>query len=63
MPCIWRLDVDALEADIKAQEFSTVRVKSMAPDRASLFVTTRLGAQATREKFDAFKQNASSKTD
>jgi ethanolamine ammonia-lyase small subunit len=29
------LDVDALEVDIKQQQFTTVRVKSMAPDRAS----------------------------
>jgi ethanolamine ammonia-lyase small subunit len=29
------LDIDALEADIKTQKFSTIRVKSMAPDRAS----------------------------
>jgi ethanolamine ammonia-lyase small subunit len=29
------LDIDALENDIKSQQFSTIRVKSMAPDRAS----------------------------
>ncbi len=29
------LDIDALENDIKLQQFSTIRVKSMAPDRAS----------------------------
>jgi ethanolamine ammonia-lyase small subunit len=29
------LDVDALEADIKNQNFPTIRAKSMAPDRAS----------------------------
>ncbi|PKO52240.1 MAG: ethanolamine ammonia-lyase [Betaproteobacteria bacterium HGW-Betaproteobacteria-20] len=29
------LDIDALVADIKAQQFTTVQVKSMAPDRAS----------------------------
>ncbi|MEQ1488506.1 MAG: ethanolamine ammonia-lyase subunit EutC [Methylotenera sp.] len=29
------LDVDALEADINAQQFSTIKVKSMALDRAS----------------------------
>ena len=29
------LDVDALENDIKAQQFSTIRVKSMAADRAT----------------------------
>jgi ethanolamine ammonia-lyase small subunit len=29
------LDINALEADIKAQQFTTFQVKSMAPDRAS----------------------------
>ena len=29
------LDIDALESDIQAQGFSTVRAKSIAPDRAS----------------------------
>jgi len=29
------LDVEALEADIQQQQFTTVRAKSMAPDRAS----------------------------
>jgi ethanolamine ammonia-lyase small subunit len=29
------LDIDALEADIKNQHFSTIRAKSMAPDRAN----------------------------
>jgi len=29
------LDIAALEADIKAQQFKTIQVKSMAPDRAS----------------------------
>ncbi len=29
------LDINALEADIQAQGFSTIRAKSMAPDRAS----------------------------
>lgn len=29
------LDINALEADIKEQQFTTIQVKSMAPDRAS----------------------------
>ena len=37
------LDIEALEADIKAQEFSTFQAKSMAPDRASYLLRPDLG--------------------
>jgi ethanolamine ammonia-lyase small subunit len=37
------LDIDALEADIKAQQFTTFQAKSMAPDRASYLLRPDLG--------------------
>ncbi len=37
------LDIDALESDIKAQNFSTLRVKSMATDRATYLLRPDLG--------------------
>ena len=37
------LDIEALEADINAQEFSTFQAKSMAPDRASYLLRPDLG--------------------
>ncbi len=43
------LDIDALEADIKSQGFSTVRVKSMAPDRASYLLRPDWGRRLSEK--------------
>ena len=37
------LDIDALETDIKAHQFTTFQTKSMAPDRASYLLRPDLG--------------------
>jgi ethanolamine ammonia-lyase small subunit len=37
------LDVDALEADIQQHDFTTLRVKSMAPDRATYLLRPDMG--------------------
>ncbi len=43
------LDIDALEADIKSRGFSTVRVKSMAPDRASYLLRPDWGRRLSEK--------------
>lgn len=43
------LDIDALEADIKGQGCSTVRVKSMAPDRASYLLRPDWGRRLSEK--------------
>jgi ethanolamine ammonia-lyase small subunit len=43
------LDVEVLEADIKQQQFTTVRTKSMAPDRASYLLRPDWGRRLHKQ--------------
>ena len=49
------LDIDALESDIQAQGFFTVRAKSMAPDRASYLLRPDWGAGWMSKVFQVYK--------
>jgi ethanolamine ammonia-lyase small subunit len=43
------LDIDALESGIKSQNFTTIRVKSMAPDRASYLLRPDWGRRLSEK--------------
>lgn len=43
------LDIDALEADIKRLDFTTLRVKSMAPDRATYLLRPDWGRRLSEQ--------------
>jgi len=46
------LDIDALESDIQNQKFSTIRVKSMAPDRASYLLRPDWGRRLSEKSME-----------
>lgn len=49
------LDIDALENDIQAQGFSTVRAKSMAPDRASYLLRPDWGRRLHEQSLSSLQ--------
>ena len=55
------LDVDGLENDIKLQGFSTIRVKSMAPDRASYLLRPDWGRRLDEQSLTHLKNSVNAK--
>ncbi len=49
------LDIDALESDIQAQGFSTIRAKSMAPDRASYLLRPDWGRRLHEQSLSSLQ--------
>ena len=43
------LDIDALEADVRKHDFSTIRAKSMAPDRATYLLRPDMGRRLSEQ--------------
>ena len=55
------LDVDALQVNIKAQGFSTIRVKSMAADRATYLLRPDWGRRLSEQSLMALTQHKPAK--
>ena len=55
------LDIDALETDIRNQNFSTIRAKSMANDRATYLLRPDWGRRLSEQSLTALTQHKSSK--
>lgn len=55
------LDVDALQVDVQAQGFSTIRVKSMAADRATYLLRPDLGRRLSEQSLTALTQHKPAK--
>ncbi len=55
------LDVDALETDIKQQQFTTIRAKSMAPDRASYLLRPDWGRRLHEQSLMQFQNLSQTK--
>ncbi len=55
------LDIDTLETDIKKQGFSTIRVKSMANDRATYLLRPDWGRRLSEQSLSALTQHKSPK--
>lgn len=55
------LDIDVLEADIKAQQFSTIKVKSMATDRATYLLRPDWGRRLSEQSLTALTQHKPAK--
>lgn len=55
------LDVDALKVDVQAQGFSTIRVKSMAADRATYLLRPDLGRRLSEQSLTALTQHKPAK--
>lgn len=55
------LDVDVLQVDIQAQGFSTIRVKSMAADRATYLLRPDWGRRLSEQSLTALTQHKPAK--
>ncbi len=55
------LDINALEVDIQAQGFSTIRARSMAPDRATYLLRPDWGRRLSEQSLTALTQHKSAK--
>ncbi len=55
------LDIEALEADIKQQQFTTVRAKSMAPDRASYLLRPDWGRRLHEQSLMQLQNSSQTK--
>ncbi len=55
------LDIDALETDIRNQNFPTIRAKSMAADRATYLLRPDWGRRLSEQSLTALTQHKSSK--
>ena len=55
------LDINALEIDVQAQGFSTIRAKSMAADRATYLLRPDWGRRLSEQSLSALTQHKSAK--
>ncbi len=55
------LDINALEADVQAQGFNTIRVRSMAADRATYLLRPDWGRRLSEQSLTALTQQKSAK--
>ena len=55
------LDINALEADVQAQSFSTLRVKSMASDRGTYLLRPDWGRRLSEQSLTTLTQHKSTK--
>ena len=55
------LDINALEADVQTQGFRTIRVKSMASDRATYLLRPDWGRRLSEQSLSALTQHKSTK--
>lgn len=55
------LDINALEADVQAQGFSTIRAKSMAADRATYLLRPDWGRRLSEQSLTALTQHKPAK--
>ena len=56
------LDVNALEIDVQTQGFTTIRVKSMATDRATYLLRPDWGRRLSEQSLTALTQHSHAKT-